>query len=244
MAIAVRIMSAVVALACVAFAVFTLLSPRAVSQTYVPAPGVAAAAAALGAGGDGASALFVGDSYTAGALGITSNQTFPQLTCNAIGLICNLDGEGSTGYQADGHKLSRRFTPYRDRLAGDVQNYEADLVIVSGGRNDIGAPGSEYQAAHRYFQAVKAAYPHARLVVVEPFWTSKNPPLLVRRLRADVRRAAHAVGALYLPTNGWLTKGSVAGDGVHPNLAGHRQLAERLATSLRTSGALEHLAGS
>ena len=244
MAIAVRFVSVVVALACVAFALFTLLSPRAFSQTYQPAAGVPSLTGPPVSGADAPTALFVGDSYTAGALGITPYQTFPRLTCNAIGLTCNLDGEGSTGYQADGHTLSRRFRPYADRLAGDVASYEADLVIVSGGRNDIGAPGSEYQAARGYFQAVRQAYPHARLVVVEPFWTSKTPPLTVRRLRSDVRRAAHASGAIYLPTNGWLKQGSVAADGVHPNREGHRQLAERLTTSLRASGALERLAGS
>jgi lysophospholipase L1-like esterase len=243
MTIAVRFVSAVVALACVAFAVFTLLSPRALSETYVPPAGLPATGA-LASTDRAPTALFVGDSYTAGTLGITAYQTFPQLTCNTLGLTCNLDGEGSTGYQADGHKISDAFRPYADRLAHDVKNYEADLVIVSGGRNDIGEPGSEYKAAHTYFLAVQRAYPQARLVVVEPFWTSKAPPLTVRRLRADVRRAAHAVGAVYLPTNGWLTKGSVASDGVHPNREGHRQLAARLTTSLRSSGALEQLAGS
>jgi lysophospholipase L1-like esterase len=244
MAIAVRFVSVVVALACLAFATFTLFAPRARSYAYVPAPGVQHTAAALTFGSHTPTALFVGDSYTAGALGITSLETFPGQTCNALGLTCNLDGEGSTGYQSDGHKLSRRFSPYQGRLKDDAKLYEADLVVVSGGRNDIGEPGSEFVAARTYFRSVRQAYPKARLVVVEPFWTSRTPPVLVRRLRADVRRAAHSVGAVYLPSNGWLKKGSVAYDGVHPNREGHRQLAERLTTALRASGVLEQLAGS
>jgi lysophospholipase L1-like esterase len=241
MPIIIRASAVLLSLACVAFTIFTLLSPRQVPALYSTPPAALGILAAATARSDPPSVLFVGDSYTAGALGITTAQTFPRQTCLTLGLTCNLDAEGSTGYQADGRKLDRSFRPYAGRLSDDKMLYEADLVVISGGRNDVGSPGDEFRAVRTYLQRVRAAYPHAKLVVLEPFWTKRHAPQPITAIRRAVEQAASQLGASYLPTDGWLTKAGVAGDGVHPNREGHRQIAVRLIEALRRSGTLDGL---
>lgn len=244
MPVVVRVLAVLVSLACVAFTVFTLLTPRSAASAYVPLAGSLHTRAAVSAAPGPATALFVGDSYTAGALGINQSQTFATRTCDALGLTCNLDAEGSTGYQADGHKLSTKYSSYAHRLSQDTTMYRADLIVVSGGRNDIGEPGDEFTAARSYLRAVGQAYPKARLVVLEPFWQNAHPSIPIVEIRRDVKRAAAATGATYLPTDGWLLKRGVAGDNIHPNLEGHREIAVELTAALKASGLLEQLGAS
>ncbi len=244
MPIVVRVLAVLVSLGCVAFAVFTLFTPRQAASAYVPPVGALHTRAAVSAAPGPATALFVGDSYTAGALGINESQTFATRTCDALGLACNLDAEGSTGYQADGHKVSSKFTPYVHRLSEDTALYRADLIVVSGGRNDIGKPGDEFTIARSYLRAVGKAYPKARVVVLEPFWQNAHPSIPMIDIRRDVKRAAAATGATYLPTDGWLLKHGVASDDTHPNLEGHREIAVELTAALKASGLLEQLGAS
>ncbi len=179
-------------------------------------------------------ALFIGDSYSAGAAGVLPTQTFPCLTAEKLGWACNLDAQGGTGYVANGHENSHAFTRYSGRLKQTRALFTADVIIVSGGRNDMGKPADERRASLAYFRAVTRAYPHSRLVVLSPFWVNDGtPPAQVQSLRQRILESSKAVGATYIVTDGWLRPKDIGKDGVHPTVAGHRHLAAELAAALR-----------
>lgn len=75
-------------------------------------------------------------------------------------------GVGSTGYLATtGSKLK-----YRDRIATDVIPFNPDIVMVTGGFNDIAFTASDLGAeATLLFQALRTGLPKALLIAVAPF---------------------------------------------------------------------------
>lgn len=177
-------------------------------------------------------ALFIGDSYTAGGGEVGAPYTFADLTCNEMGWVCAKDAQGGSGFIADGRVNDPSFTPYIGRLARTAGNYRPEVVIVSGGRNDAGG-GGERQAAERYFTALRDAYPDAKVVALSPFWNDSHPPGPVVDVREAIRGAATRHGAVWVDTTGWLTPRLMGKDGVHPTLAGHRRLADRLLAFMR-----------
>lgn len=176
-------------------------------------------------------ALWVGDSYSGGAAGIPGRETFPWRACARLKWVCNVDGQGGTGYVSEGPPRDSAFAPYLGRLAADKSKYLADYVIVTGGRNDIGKPGVT-AAATSYYRSVKLTYPDAVLVVVEPFWATGSSNDGIRSLRSEVRAAAKNCGAIWVPSGDWLDRKLLAADGVHPTAAGHEQLAARVSEAL------------
>lgn len=169
-------------------------------------------------------ALFVGDSYIS-----STPDNFACQTARRLGWSCVVDAIGGTGYAGA--------RAYPGRLADDVARYRPDWVVVTGGRNDSqdeDAPA----AADRYLTDVRDAFPDAGLVVVGPFWDDSRPPASVLRLRDQLRTTAGRLGARFVDPleDRWITEENagryIGADGVHPNAAGHRYLAERLAAAL------------
>jgi len=180
-------------------------------------------------------ALFVGDSYAHGDAAAGPRSSFPTLTAQAMGWACSLDAEGSTGYLANGHLISKEFAPYAGRLAADKRKYRADYVIVSGGRNDVGRPGFA-RAVNTYLRAVKRTYPRARLIVLEPMWHDADPPAEMLEKKSTVRSIARSLGAVVIGTDGWLTEDYLADDGIHPSVTGQKRIAEHLVRALKAAG--------
>lgn len=180
-------------------------------------------------------ALFVGDSYTAGGGEVKASGTFASLTCDRMGWTCYKDAQGGTGYTTDGKVNDPTFTPYLARLGHTRASLRPDVVVVSGGRNDIGAAG-ERAATRRYMAAVHTAFPKARLVVLSPFWNDDRPPPVLVEVREAVRAAAARQRADWVDTTGWLSPRLMGRDGVHPTAEGHYALAARLVTVLRQRG--------
>lgn len=225
-----KILAVPVMLACLGGAGYLLIHGPAVAPPtstaigqYVPPPPPARDVAAL----------FVGDSYTAGAEGVTSRNTFACKTAEELGWICNLDAQGSTGYVSDGHILSKLNKPYPARLEATADTYRADWIIVSGGLNDGWQAVAQAKAARAYFRALHAAYPKARLVVLSPFWVDSNPPANIIHSRRGIKAAAEASDADWIDTAGWLTPDDIAPDHIHPTARGHEVLAEHLVSELR-----------
>ncbi|MFG1927805.1 SGNH/GDSL hydrolase family protein [Cryptosporangium sp. NPDC048952] len=183
--------------------------------------------------------LFIGDSYTAGHIGVKGSQTFARLAADQMGWICNIDAEGGTGYLADGRENSTDFAPYIKRLARTRSQYLADYIVVSGGRNDLEVAGFESNfatAASRYLRALHEAFPDAKMFLLAPFWQNDNPPEALRQERAVIEAIAANVGATFINTSTWLNPKMISGDGIHPSLGGHRELADEMVSALRSRG--------
>jgi lysophospholipase L1-like esterase len=191
------------------------------------------------------SALFVGDSYTAGTGAADPQQGYACLTATAMGWQCNVDGEGGTGFLGDGHFNSAAFSPLPDRLQRDATKFLADVIIVDAGRNDGRFPVHDVlTAANNYLQRLRRVWPKAPIVVIVPgyLWsTPEDDPFSVQLVRGLRSLLPEVGGYLIDPVGGrWIRPEQVSTltwtDGIHPNASGHRYLAQRLTDALRADG--------
>jgi lysophospholipase L1-like esterase len=227
-------------------ALFVLVSVTAVVSLVVAfsgPPGVAAEGAASPVVTSGSlpaahkiTAIIVGDSYAEGAGGIPLQSTFPVLACNQLGWVCNIDAQGGTGYASDGEDAALSNERYVGRLDHLASSYTADYFIVTGGRNDANKSGAQ-ASIKDYLTRIRRAFPSAKIVIISPFWGNQQPPQEMVQLRQIVKSESLAVGAIWVDSSNWLNSGLVGLDGVHPNLAGQRALADRLVQALRANGA-------
>jgi lysophospholipase L1-like esterase len=122
-----------------------------------------------------------------------------------------------------------------DDLVGLIVAEDPDIVVVTMGLNDNFAMperATQIESAIRHdLNTFAAELPDTRLVVVEPFWYTDERPGSVDTIIGWVRDAASEVGADYIPgASRWLEGHPewIAADGVHPNDAGHTEIAERM----------------
>ena len=191
-------------------------------------------------------ALFIGDSYTAGAGGGGAFTGEACLTARAMNWRCSLDAQVGTGFVADGQTsaiASTHFAAVGARLAATKQSYpSSDIVLVDVGRDDGRVDRATLElAAADYLKNLRLAYPQAALVLIVPYYiTSQAPPL-----GPEFTTFLTAQAALYQATvidpfaGGWISPaltGSLAGDdGIHPSAAGHSWIASHLASALRAA---------
>jgi lysophospholipase L1-like esterase len=181
---------------------------------------------------------FVGDSIT---LGTTSSKTaltgygwltgeqlsaeHTQLGYGGGCLVATSDGCASVAerFLLTGYSATSR--PW------DFARYRADAVVINLGTNDKshGVSGAEFQSAYTAFlETVRAKYPNAVILALRTF---------AGRYPAETRAAVTAVtkagdgNVVYVDTTGWITS-SLLSDSVHPNDAGHRAIAAKLAPIL------------
>lgn len=109
------------------------------------------------------------------------------------------------------------------------------VVVVSGGRNDVGdyVPTMQ-QAARDLFTALHRALPRAALVGVAPWWGDSQHPQELTPVAAGVQAAVTAAGGDYVdgpdPLQGhpnWMA------DDADPNAAGYAAIAAALVPRLR-----------
>ena len=81
--------------------------------------------------------LVVGDSF-AGGTGDPRITTYPGLVAERMGWNLRLDAEGGTGYIASSTGTRRQGRPFIERLPYDAAQFDADYILVDGGRNDLG----------------------------------------------------------------------------------------------------------
>lgn len=182
----------------------------------------------------GATAVFLGDSYTTGWNGAgIGNHGWPELVGRARDWrTINLAVAG-TGFLNPGWTNQ----PIGAMVAGAIRQ-KPDIVFLAAGHNDsrwsVEATASE---ADRLIDRLHAALPDALLVIVAPIWPSGSPPARCLQLRDHLRRTAASVGAIFIDplAEGWFAGSShrfVGSDGIHPTNAGHRNMADRVLADL------------
>jgi acyl-CoA thioesterase-1 len=174
--------------------------------------------------------LFVGTSLTAG-LGLEPEEAYPALIAqriDSLGLPYRVDNAGYSG----------------ETSAGALRRIEwlvrqpVDVFVLETGAND-GLRGLAVDSMRANIQAiidrVRAASPNVRILLIG----MEAPPNLGTRYTSEFRKVfpelAERNGAVLLP---FLLEGVAAvdslnqGDGIHPNVAGSRRLAETVWSSL------------
>lgn len=158
---------------------------------------------------------------------------------------------GGTGYTVPGS-----WATFADRVAGDIEPYHFDRLIVWGGVNDIGVSTTaqiQSAAADLYPQLLAALPAGADLYVIGCYSSSGTPAQSIVDCDEALRTTAAAAGLPFIsPITGsvydrggllldtqspWITAENQAGfigaDGVHPTDAGHEYLARRIVEALK-----------
>jgi lysophospholipase L1-like esterase len=174
-------------------------------------------------------AAFIGDSYTEGAGASAVEKRWSTLVSQKMGWQESNFGRGGTGYL-----VSSPDRPNYLGMANEVAATHPDIVVVSGGQNDmaefIGDSGPVSEAITDTFKDLRAQLPRARIIAVGPSFPGDVTPSLVV-FDSDVQRAARAVGGEYVsliaPTPALQADMFIA-DNTHVDDSGHAAIADRV----------------
>lgn len=181
---------------------------------------------------------FVGDSITAGEksskLALTA---YPQLTAEKLGAAATqIARAGACLYPSSDGCIGMRDRFLKTGLDPstpdwDFSRYQATDVVINLGTNDLGhnVSGAQFQSAYvTLLQRIRAKYPNATIHAMETF---KKWYVTETKAAVAARNTAGDAKVRYVSTEGWITTADTA-DGTHPNDAGHRKIAARLAAVL------------
>lgn len=182
----------------------------------------------------------VGDSYTTGTDegGLGPNSwtalTWQTLTKRGLQIDADVAAEGRAGYFVPGDHGS----VFEDLTVRSVKSDDV-LVVFFGSRNDQGTdPGLLAGRARDTFTIARILSPSARFLVIGPPWPTADVPESVLQIRDALNSEARAAGAAFVDPIGahWFVDRPdlIGPDGVHPNDAGHRYLADKIAPLIRT----------
>jgi lysophospholipase L1-like esterase len=182
----------------------------------------------------------VGDSYTTGTdeggLGPKSwtSLTWQTLTKRGLQVAPDVAAEGRAGYVV----LGDHGSVFEDLTSHAVKSDDV-LVVFFGSRNDQGTdPGLLAGRARDTFGLARILAPSARFLVIGPPWPTADVPESVLQIRDVLNSEARAAGAAFVDPLGahWFVDRPdlIGPDGVHPNDAGHRYLAGKIAPLIRT----------
>lgn len=184
--------------------------------------------------GAGATAVFLGDSYTSGWKGAgVGKRGWPRLVGSARGWrTVNLAVAG-TGF------LNAGWTDQPIRaLIAKAAKADPDVIVLAGGHNDSRWSAAETaRAADDVIDRLRAAAPDALLVIVAPIWQDGSPPQRCLALRDHLNARAAEVGAVFVDplADGWFGGARhrlIGRDGIHPTDAGHRFIADQVLAAL------------
>ncbi len=196
------------------------------------------------------SVLFIGDSYTVGS-------GLPEMSYACIAAVrvrwqCNLGAVPGTGYISGGP--ANRFvvneylgstTSFTERIPELADEYQPDVVVFDGGRNDRFAPTADTFDAMVYtISQARHTWPDATVMFLRPRFLSN--PLddlgFDDNFMAELESDPETEGVLFLdpmaeaPFAVGDTSTLLGPDGVHPNPRGDRELGAALVASLRAHG--------
>ena len=189
-------------------------------------------------------ALFIGDSYTAGR---GPRELSPScLAASRLGWLCHLSAVPGTGYVSGGP--SNRFTvdeyrgdstSFAERIPLLAKQFDPDVVVLDGGRNDQFPPRANVLAAMvATIGEARRAWPEAEIVFERPRFLSRpdddlgfDDSFTNRLLRDPAARGVSVIDPI-LAFDGRDTSSLLTDDGVHPNRQGELDLAAQITASL------------
>jgi lysophospholipase L1-like esterase len=190
------------------------------------------------------SVAFLGDSYAAGAGATEAGKRFSALVSANFNWREENFARAGTGYITS-------VTPNAQATCGlaycatilektvDVIAAHPDIVIVSGGRFDVGQTSvSVTDAARQTFAQLRAGLPDAQIFAVSPLWDDALTPAPLLIIGTEVKDAVTAAKGTYLDVGQPLLRAPklVAGDGINANDAGQAAIAAALTQALQKAG--------
>ena len=204
--------------------------------------------------------VFLGDSITEG-VGTTQGYRYWELVAQQTGAVCKGYGFGGSCIARQQHpELLEWNGNIRRHFVTRVEEMDrrADVIVALGGVNDFGhgdAPvgsmedrteNTFYGALHDLYTRLIQQYPDGRVIVMTPLHctgeqAADKQPSLVDYVSA-IRQVAefYSLPVVDLYANSGIQPGlgvhqeRYMPDGLHPNEAGHRRIAELLVGMLKT----------
>jgi len=174
-------------------------------------------------------AVFLGDSYASGTGASRPSKRWVDLVSLDKGWVEKNLSQDSSSYSSEAGGTS-----YRARMAA-VAATGAQIVVVSGGRNDVSVGAAQFRGDVRaIFAGIRAGLPKARLFVVSPTWGNDPAPQGLTNVISIVMAEAKRTGVTYLDIGQPMFGDSsmMAVDGWHPNDAGHAAIAKAVEKAL------------
>ena len=193
-------------------------------STSTPSAGTTAGPKVAGTTAGPQIVAFLGDSSAAGSGATRQSKRWVNLVSLDQGWVMKNLSLAGTSYSTAGEPGGTSYTARLDAVVATG----ADIVVVSGGRNDVDVSAAQQRADVRAtFAGIHVGLPKARIIVVSPIWGNSVAPVRLTALASIVKAEAKLAGATYLdigePLSGRDTM--VTFDGVHPNNAGHAAIA-------------------
>lgn len=174
---------------------------------------------------------FIGDSYTRGSGATQVEYRWSSRLAQAEGWAETNVALSGTGYGTAGEVEGGK--PYYEQIA-DLGEANYDIIVVSGGRNDLNDAAAYPAGVNRTFNDLRAKFPHAKIIATSPVWDSTTAPANLGGVARAVQAAVTGVGGTYLdigePFAG--LPNLIDKDGVHPNDLGHATLSDAVKSVL------------
>jgi lysophospholipase L1-like esterase len=137
---------------------------------------------------------FLGDDYTAGSGASSRNAGWTARVSAALDVTATTVSADGAGYATAGAGGKS----YQD-LVDEVAAAKPQIVVVSGGRNDVTqTPAQVRIAAQKVFANLHTLLPDAKLVAIAPWWGDSPHPRKLTKVDTAVQTAVEAVHGVYL----------------------------------------------
>lgn len=187
-----------------------------------------------------ATAVWLGDSYTAGAKASTLANSFPAIVSAAKPWAMANLGRGGTGYITPVSDpatamagCGQTYCPSYTEMIPTAVTFHPSVVVVNGGRNEVNVPNWA-AGVQNFFNMLRSSLPSATIIATSVIWDDDPVPAALPGMCATVQSAVQAVGGTYVNLADPLLGHPeyIASDGVHPNDAGHAAIAAALLAGL------------
>ena len=188
---------------------------------------------------------FIGDSISAGWIGgdgITGGMVYSHTlqTAEKLGLSCNTVAYGGIALasaSADPLKMSERYFKTQQYKSGetaddwvewDTSRYTPDYIVINLGSNDIVSSDDFKREYVSFLTELRRHYKDTVIFAVSPVcgkYRYEISEAVAERYRGGDK------GVAFINTYGWIV-GTDTTDGIHPNVAGQRRIAQMLANSI------------
>ncbi|XVX20475.1 SGNH/GDSL hydrolase family protein [Actinomycetota bacterium] len=185
--------------------------------------------------GQGAIAVFLGDSFAAGVGASTPERRFTTLLSQRFGWKEQDLAHPGTGYLKSGGPAVCNGSPCQGfaALIPSVEKLKPALVIITGGANDLGQPEAEVRAAvNRTFTQLTTDLPQTKVIVVNPWWGGQAVPERLGAAADVIQSAAGSHDITYIDIGQPLSESDGLLTGGEANDRGHAAIAQAIGDRL------------
>ena len=186
---------------------------------------------------------FIGDSYSAGTGATLTENRWTSVLSGDRGWTESNFARGGTGYvTAVGRNAQAAcgldYCESYLEMVPQIIAAKPDVVIVSGGSNDRGLSRAVAANVESVFAELRKGLPDAEIIAINPIWVDGERPAGAGVFGQAVADAATAAGCKSVDIGQpYLGRPDlIADDAVHPNDAGHAELAAVTAAALKAAG--------